>query len=167
MKWCLFFVLTFCGLISFAQQDSMQPPYKRFPSVPPFQILLGDSTTIYSKALLPKKTPVLLMVFSPDCSHCQHETEEILAHRDELKDVQIVMVTLHSIHDMKGFTTSYHLDQQQNIVVGKDIYFLLPSFFDIRNLPFHALYNKKGELIRAFEGTVGIEKLISLFNENN
>ena len=38
----------------------------------------------------------MLMVFSPDCEHCQHETEEIIKNIDQFKKYQIVMATLHA-----------------------------------------------------------------------
>src|SRR5215207_1721954 len=97
MKKCVSVFLIIAALVSNAQQDSMQPPYKRFPTLPPFHILLSDSSSVYAKAQLPKKTPVLFMVFSPDCSHCQHETEDLVKYREKLKDIQIVMITMYPL----------------------------------------------------------------------
>src|SRR5438046_1707375 len=94
-----------------AQSDSTQPPYKRFPHVPPFQLLLGDSTTVYQKETLPKGKPVLLMIFSPECSHCQHTAKDIVAHKDALKNIQIVMATLHTITQMNDFAKTYKLSE--------------------------------------------------------
>ena len=167
MRFILFSVLMLSGIASFAQLDSLRPAFKRFPEVPPIQILLSDSTTIYTKAQLPKKTAVLFMIFSPECSHCQHETEELLAHKDELKDVQIVMITMYPIWMMKEFIATYKLDQMPNVVVGRDFNYFTPGYFSIRNLPFLAMYNKKGALISAFEGSLGIEKVIEIFKNND
>ena len=76
------FILLGIGLLIFApliqaQKDSTQPAYKRFPSIPPFKILLTDSSTYFTKNDLPKKTPVMIMIFNPPCEHCQHETAEL------------------------------------------------------------------------------------------
>jgi len=106
------------------------------------------------------------MVFNPDCSHCQHETEEMIAHKDELKDVQIVMITMQPLWMMKDFISKYALADFPNVVVGKDIYYILPGFFDIRNLPYLAMYNKKGNLIGGFEGSLPIEKVIEILKNN-
>src|SRR6476619_2450389 len=122
----LFVCLTLGG---YAQVDSTTPPYKKFPSLPPVQLLLGDSTTIYSKKDIPGNKPVLVMIFSPDCSHCQHETEEILAHGEQLKNVHIIMATFHPLWQMNEFVTKYKLNEQPGITVGKDIYLLLPGFY--------------------------------------
>jgi thiol-disulfide isomerase/thioredoxin len=168
MKKCL---LLFGWLLSFSfafsQTDSVQiPPYKRFPTLPPFQILLSDSASMFTKAQLPAGKPVLFVLFSPECSHCQHETEELIAHRDELKDVEIVMITMHPLWMMKDFISTYGLAQYPNFIVGKDIYFIMPSFYNIHNLPYLAMYNKKGDLIMGFEGSMDINKLIETFRQN-
>lgn len=168
MKKCLTFLLfTFFFFSAFAQMDSSKlAPYQRYPTLPPIQILLSDSTTMYTKAQLPSNKQILFMVFNPDCSHCQHETEEMIAHKDELKDVQIVMITMQPVWMMKDFISKYGLADFPNVVVGKDIYYILPGFFDIRNLPYLAMYNKKGNLIGGFEGSLPIEKLIQILNNN-
>lgn len=166
MKHYLIFpLLLLITQICLAQVDSTTPPYKKFPSLPPFQILLSDSITLYTKAHLPKKTPVFFMLFSPDCSHCQHETEELIRHKDELKNIQVVMITMHSLSEMKAFISRYRLQDIENVIVGKDIYYILPSFYNFRNLPYSALYDRKGSLISTHEGPVGIPRVIGIFND--
>jgi len=162
----LFFFASIFFISVSAQSDSTRiPPYQRFPELPPIQILLSDSSTMYTKAQIPGGRPVLFMIFSPDCSQCQHETEELIAHMDELKDDQIVMITYHPLYMMKDFIANYGLSKYPNIVVGKDIYYITTSFFDIRNIPYLAMYNKKGKLIEGFAGSLPIPKVIEILNK--
>jgi thiol-disulfide isomerase/thioredoxin len=154
---------TFLFFVANAQGDSSKlPPYKRFPELPPIQILLSDSSTLYTKAQIQKNKPVLVMIFSPDCSHCQHETEEIIAHMDEMKDMQIIMITYHPVHMMKDFVSNYGLAKYANIVVGKDVYYITTGFFDIHNIPYLAMYDKRGKLIECFEGSLPIPEVIKI-----
>jgi thioredoxin-related protein len=154
------------SLFTNAQTENISiPPYKRFPSPPPFQLLLGDSVTRYTKANLPKK-PLLLLIYSPDCTHCQHTAEEIIASKEDLKNIQIVMATISSIRDMNAFQKKYKLDKMSNVVAGKDIYFLLPPFYGMKNFPYLALYDKKGKLILGFEGSMSIKKVVEAFRSN-
>lgn len=162
----LFFILSIFFISGFAQTDSTKaPPYQRYPTLPPIQILLSDSSTIYTKTQIPGGKPVLFMIFSPDCSHCQYETEELIAHMDELKDDQIVMITYYPLSAMKDFITNYGLAKYSNIVVGKDIYYITTGFYDIHNIPYMAMYDKKGNLIEGFEGSLPIPKVIELLNK--
>lgn len=165
MKLAFSLFVLLCTTTVFGQADSLQPAYKRFPTVPGLQLLLSDSTTKYTKADLPKKKPVLLVFFSPDCEHCQHEAEQMALHKEELKDIHIVMATTLPVYKMKAFAEQYGLNQMENVVVARDIYYLLPGFYQIRNLPYLALYDKKGKLIETFEGSVGMDKILSAFAE--
>src|SRR5437868_329142 len=104
----LFVMIFFAAISSFAQSDSakktiVQPPYQRFPDLPPFKLLKADSVTYFTKADLPKNKAVLLMIFDPNCDHCQHETEDLIKNIESFKNVQIVMSTNASFDKLKDF----------------------------------------------------------------
>lgn len=101
------------------------------------------------------------MLFNPDCDHCQHETEEIIKNIDHLKDVQIVMATMMPFVQMKSFYEKYDLQRFENITVGEDFQYTLPSFYKVRFMPYLAIYNKKGNLLTTFEGSMKMEDLIN------
>lgn len=166
MKFLFALCLSLSCFFGWAQNETTQPPYKRFPTVPPLQLLLGDSATKYTKNDIPRKKPVLVMLFSPECSHCQHTAEEMIKYKEDLKDIHIVMVTMHSISQMNAFMQDYKLTELKNVVAGKDIYYLLPPFYGISSLPYMALYNKKGDLILGFEGAMPIQKVLDTFKSN-
>lgn len=143
-----------------AQVDSIQPPYKKFPNFPPVKLLLVDSTTSTIKEELPNKKAVMLMLFSPDCDHCQHETEEIVKNIDRFEKITIVMATMRPYAEMMAFREKYGLAQYKNIIMGQDTQFFLLPFYNVKNLPFLAFYDKKGELISVFAGSMPIEKVL-------
>jgi thiol-disulfide isomerase/thioredoxin len=172
----LLYTLISIALLSFSQSDSAKkssssaqpeevtlPPYKRFPTVPPLKLLLLDSTSYFTKNDLKKNRPVLIIVFNPDCEHCKHETEEIIKNIDSLKNIQIVMATIMSFDLMKSFYEQYDLQRFQNIIVGKDVQYTLPSFYQMHFMPYLAMYNKKGNLLATFEGSMKMEDLIHTF----
>ena len=161
----LLIILFISTLSSYCQNDSIQPPYKRFPALPPLKLLLTDSSTYFTKNDFKKKSDILLILFSPDCDHCQHETEEIINHIDKFKNVQIVMATVMPFNMMKSFYQKYELSKYTNIVVGRDEFFFLIPYYNIGNLPFLAFYNKKGNLISVFEGSMPVEKVWAEFEK--
>jgi len=103
------------------------------------------------------------MLFNPECEHCKHETEEIIKNMDELKDVQIVMATMMTFDSMKAFYDKYELNRFSNINVGQDKKYTLPGFYQIRFMPYLAMYDKKGNLLTTFEGSMKIEDLVNTF----
>jgi thiol-disulfide isomerase/thioredoxin len=175
-KTFLLFILISINFFSIAQSDSAKksssynqqedvtlPPYKRFPSVPPLKLLLLDSTSYFTKNDLKKNKPVLIIVFNPDCEHCKHETEEIIKNMDSLKNIQIIMATIMPFDLMKSFYENYDLQRFQNVTVGKDVQYTLPSFYQMHFMPYLAMYSKKGNLLATFEGAMKIEDLIHTF----
>ena len=164
-KYFLAIILCFTSLIGHSQPDSTQPPYKRFPVLPPLKLLLTDSIAYFTKNDFKKKSNVLIMLFNPECDHCQHETEEIVNHIDRFKNVQIVMATMMPFDAMKSFYEKYELSKYKNIVVGQDQHFFLIPYYRVGNLPFLAFYNKKENLISVFEGSMPIEKVWTEFEK--
>ncbi len=148
-----------------AQTDSLAAPYKRFPSFPPAKLLLPDSVSFFTKADLPKKMPVMLMVFSPDCEHCQHETEELINNIDKFKNILIVMTTTMPFDSMLAYREKYHLERYKNIIVAQDTDYFLFTFYQVHNLPFLAFYDKKKELISVFEGGLSMKLVLKEFEK--
>ena len=165
MKPAFVFFLLLIGSTSFAQLDTMRPAYQRYPTIPSLQLILEDSATKYTKANLPKNKAVLIMVFSPDCDHCKQEAAQIVARKEDFKNIHVVMATTYPIYRMKEFAVNSGVSEMKNVVLAKDHYYLLPPFFDIRSYPFMALYNKKGDLIQTLEGSVEMEKVLAVFKE--
>ncbi len=140
-------------------------PYQKSPTVPPFRLLKADSANYVTKDDLKKNHPTLIMYFSPDCEHCKHQTENILADFSKFKDIEIVMATYQPFDEMKVFITHYNLTEYPNIKIGRDEKFFLAPFFRIRNLPYLALYDKKGDLITTFEGTQTAATILGGFEQ--
>lgn len=121
--------------------------------------------TWFKKADLAKNQPVLLMVFNPECDHCQHQTEQLLLDIENFKDIQIVFATPEDFDKMKAFNERYNLGKYSNIHVGRDTKFFLPPFYRMRNLPYLALYNRKGTLITTFDGNASTADLLKAFSK--
>jgi thiol-disulfide isomerase/thioredoxin len=147
--------------------DSMQPPYLRFPNLPPFSLLKVDSSGYLTKDDLKKNHLTLLMYFSPECEHCKHQTEDLLASMAQFKDVEIVMATLLPFQEMKEFYNYYRIADHPNIKMGRDEKAVLPGFYKMRSLPYLALYDKKGKLITTFEGNQKATTIINAFNKGS
>jgi len=162
MKRSFLLILTLSlSVAGISQTDSIpEAPYKRFPSVPPFKLLLTDSSTYLTKDDLEKKKSVMIMLFSPDCEHCNHETEDIIKNIEAFKKVQVIMATVLPFDKMIDFYKKHDLKRFDNIIVGKDVGFFFPVFYNIHTLPFLAFYNKKKELISVFPGALPVEKVI-------
>lgn len=158
-------MLTLIGALSMlgATAQSDIPAYKKFPTVPPFTLLQADSTTFTKNDL--KKQPVIIMYFSPTCDHCQHQWADMMKRKEDLKQFQIVMATYQPFEEMVEFYQKEHIADYPNIHVGRDEKYFLPPYYQIRSLPYLALYDKQGNLITTFEGNVKIDRLLDAFKK--
>lgn len=154
-----FLVIACCQTV-FAQEDTTLL-YLRFPIVPPFKIITMADSTAFTKDDLKKKKATIIMVFSPDCEHCQHETKELIAHIDLFKKAQIVMVSPLEYDYIKKFYEEYKIADYPNIIMGRDPGYYFGTFYKVRSFPSIFLYDKKGNFVQKFDGSVPVEKIAS------
>jgi peroxiredoxin len=142
------------------QQDTL-PAYQRLAHIPSFKIQLADSSW-YSKADLPTKKPILILYFSPDCGHCQLETEDLISKLKDLKDLHVVMITSKPYDEMTTFADHYKLSRFKSIKIGSDPQRLITNFYEVKFTPFSALYDRRGKLIKAYTDGIDWKELTSL-----
>lgn len=159
------FILTiglFIAQVSFSQaaeSDTTKPVYLRFPTIPQFTIYKASDSTKFTREDLEKRKPTVFIIFSPDCEHCQHETEALIANIDKFKHAQIVMVEYLSHEQMVKFYKDYKIENYPNIIMGRDPKYFLPLFFKVESLPAIYVYDKKGKFKQAFSGSVKMDKI--------
>lgn len=136
-------------------------PYQKTPYIPSFRIQMPDSSW-FSKASLKPKKPTLIVYFSPDCGHCQTETEELLSKMKEFNNLQIVMITSRPFKDMANFAEHYKIKRFPSIKIGSDPARLVTRFYDVKFTPFSALYDNKGKLEKVYEKGIDMKELVSL-----
>ena len=157
------FLATLCHVSStgFCQATDSLSPHKQFPFIPSFQLMKADSSKFYMKDAIPKKSAAVVIVFSPGCSHCRHQAQEITSHIQLLANVHFLFATAYPINEMKQFISDYGLDKFPNIQVGQDKGMNLNSFYKIKALPGIFVYNKKGKLVAEFVSNVTADVLAS------
>ncbi len=135
----------FCGSSSAQIQPPLEPAFKRIPTIPPFNILLARDSSVFTKGQLRKKRSVIIMVFSPDCDHCIHATEDLIKNIKSFKNTEIILTSSLSYESIRKFYKDLNLAAYPNIHVGYDSKRFLNSFFDVRSFPSIFLYDKKGD----------------------
>ena len=163
-----FFLLAFILLktICWAQVPTTDtiPIYKQFPDIPSFSLSRVPDSTVFTKDSLKKNVATIIIMFSPDCEHCQHETRNLMAKMNLLpKDVQIVMASPLNYVDILKFYKEYHIYDCPNIIMGRDPVWYLGGFYQVHNFPTIAIYNDKGKFIELMDGSVKIEKIAAAF----
>lgn len=154
-------VLLFAAACSHAQTDSTLL-YLRFPTVPPFTITKVTDSIRFTKADLSRKKATIIIIFSPDCEHCQHETKELTANIKLFKKAQIIMASPLEHQYLKKFYDDYNIASCPNIIMGRDPGYFFGTFYRIRSFPAIFVYNKKGNFVKEFDGSVPVKKIAEI-----
>lgn len=154
MKRVILLIALIFGLGSLKAQNT-----SNIENIPPYRILTKDSVFV-TPANLKKGKPVMIVYFSPDCTHCQHFTEEIKSKMDAEKkkgisifrNTQIVMVTYTALLNMKLFYIDYELAKYPNITMGTEgTTYTVLRYYSVKTTPYIAVYGKNGKLVQGFE----------------
>ena len=147
-----------------------EAPYKKDLQMPRFSILLPDSSSFTPEQIPEKYNHTLIIYFAPDCGHCQHEAKAIVQKMDSLKTVFFVFAAYKPLEDIRGFASYYGLDKFENVRVGRDPRYYIPSFYRVKYTPFIAIYNKKGILEKIYDTETTpvpeVGELIDFINRN-
>lgn len=147
-----------------AQSSSQQPTYLRYPEVPPFA-MTTPSGKVFTNKDLKKHKPVMIMLFSVDCEHCQHETQDITQHIDQFKGVQLIMITPANHAEMTAFYQGYGIGRYPGVItMGTDSTRRLNMFYRQAYFPGIYIYNKNNKLVYYHEGTAKIDTLAHYFH---
>src|SRR3569833_2471520 len=137
---------------------------KNIQNIPPFKILRQDSTWFSAKDLK-KNKPVMIIYFSPDCSHCQHLMYDLRTKIKQIKNVQIVLVTFTEPSMLKmiqDFYKTNNLKKYPNITVGTEGHsYTVQRYYQVRMTPFIAIYDHKGKLVKAYAKAPNVNELVA------
>lgn len=166
MRFIVYLFTLFIPAAVFAQPArDTNAAYLKTKDYPNIQLLLADSTTVFTKADLPKDKTVAIVFFSPECEHCQHTAEILKNKMDSLTNLFMVwnanMVDNFSL--VKEFYYKYGFNKYSNIKMGKEINYYLPVYYMIETTPYCAIY-KNGKLFTEFRGNVEAADLIAVAN---
>lgn len=139
------------------------PLFIKQPVIPSFRLINVADSSIFTKDFLDKRKATILMVFSPDCEHCQQMTKEITANIKKFKKVQIVMTSPLPYDFIKKFYIDYKIAKYPIITLARDPTYFLGNFFKVRSFPSFFIYNKKGELVNWYNGETPLEKIIASY----
>ena len=131
--------------------------YDAPPRLPDLPLLTTEGVRINTQAVEGK---VALVLFQPDCDHCQREAEAIRAHLDAFAGYRLYFVTYAPMADIEQFAQDYRLNEQENIFFAfAEVQPILDNFGSIPT-PSLYLYSDEKKLLKAFEGETSIEEVL-------
>ena len=141
--------------------------YLKFPKLPAFNILSMDSEGVFNTYNIPKGHVTALILFDPDCSHCQAMVKTLTAGMDSLKDIRFYFVTLsRNMQHIRNFYKENHLDEYKNVIeMGRDTEFFFLNFYKTKSFPAIAVYDKHKEFMAIKEGGFTVSELYNVVHD--
>lgn len=160
------------GFAAMAQQSHRVPPppppmnreelpYKKSRDLPAFNILKSDSVEIFNTFYIPKGRPIALMLFSPDCKHCNDLTDRLINGMDSLSDIRFYIMSMtENMTAIRKFAKDHHLEKYKNIeLVGCDYEFFFITHFGAMRVPTVAIFNSDKQFVELFESEITVNDL--------
>jgi hypothetical protein len=120
----------------------------------------GVSKPVLTNDDLANKANLFVMMFNPNCSHCQDETVRLGQNSALFKKSKLVLVAAPNMQSyIRDFIKYTHFEQYPFMYLGIDSSDFTKKAFLYKALPQINIYNKHRELIKIFSGEVAIDSL--------
>jgi peroxiredoxin len=124
--------------------------------LPAMPITLLDGSTFSAKEL---KGKIILVLFQPDCDHCQHEATEIQANLPSFKNYTLYFISSSPPAENEKFATDYKLKGESNIHFGTTASENIINNFGPIQAPSVYIYSDQ-KLVKEFNGQVDVGVII-------
>jgi thiol-disulfide isomerase/thioredoxin len=136
----------------FSQYDTTAP-YLKTKLMPAFTVLSLDSVP-FTQTVLSQGKSSLIMLFNPDCEHCQHQMQLLLTIPELTQNTNVILSSTETLPKIKSFYDKFHLEKYPLIRIGKDYKYFFGGFFQPKTIPVLAFYNKQNQLVYFNQGNV-------------
>lgn len=153
-------VILLCGFACTKKQKESASSEMVIPPIvndlPAMPITLPDGSTFNAKEL---KGKIILVLFQPDCDHCQHEATEIQANLASFKSYTLYFVSSSPQAENEKFATDYKLKGESNIYFGTTASEHIINNFGPIQAPSVYIYSDQ-KLVKEFNGQVDVGVII-------
>jgi len=157
----IFLIFCFVGLScthSTSEKQNISTSIQKPVDLPDIAFTKLTGERFQGKDLVGKN--VILILFQPDCDHCQRETKQIREHLQSFSGYQLYFVTNTPVAEVDKFAREYRLFEKPNVAfVLTDVQSILTHFGSIPT-PSLYIYNAAGMLVHKFNGETDISVIL-------
>ena len=143
----------------FCQYDTT-PPYLKDKLRPELNTLLTTDSVSFTPKMLKPGMHTIIMMYNPECGHCQSQMELFLSMPEVISQAQIILASTLPIYKIKEFSARYKLSNYADIHVCKDNSWFLGKFFQPKTIPVLAFYNKQNQFTFLSQGNASKAQIL-------
>lgn len=133
--------------------------------LPPFQMVQANGK-VFRAQDLPMGKPIVIIYFSPECDHCEKMMKEFKKKEASFNKASVAMITHLPVASVAKFVQQYGLKKYSNVYVGTEgSTFFVKNYYKIEHMPFIALHDKNGNLVKEYRNEGPLTDLINQLNK--
>jgi cytochrome oxidase Cu insertion factor (SCO1/SenC/PrrC family) len=145
-----------CTRTSTENKKEAVEPVQKNNDLPSMNLTTLNGTQVNTQTLTGKS---ILILFQPDCDHCQREAKEIREHIEAFRDYSVYFVSADPMPTIEKFAKDYDLSSQANFFFGMTTVESVLNNFGPIPAPSVYIYSDQA-LMQKFNGEVSIDKIL-------
>lgn len=145
-----------CSTPKSEKQESPTPVAPATNDLPQMKVTTSDHSTVDLHNVTGK---TMLILFQPDCDHCQREAQEIRKHLDEFSEYALYFISADQLPAIEQFGKDYDLLGHKNVkFAATTVESVLGNFGPISAPSVYIYVDQK--LVKKFNGEVEIDLIL-------
>jgi peroxiredoxin len=160
MKYTLFVFAVILAAVSCTRSEKKEAAEEglfQSNDFPNMQVRLLNGNALNAKTFDGK---TVLVLFQPDCDHCQHEAEQIENNLSAFSDYNVYFVSSSPVEEIKKFANDYKLSGIPNVLFGLTTTESILNNFGAIQAPSIYIYSHEGKLVKHFNGQVEVGEIM-------
>lgn len=122
-------------------------------------LVTADSSQVSVRQL---KGKTILVVFQPDCEHCQREAGQINKHIAAFENYQLYFISSSPMEEIRQFASDYAFSRLPNVHFGWAPTASITNNFGSISAPSMYIYDLNGKIVRIFNGETDIHEILKV-----
>lgn len=147
-----------------AQTDSTAPYWKN-RQMPAFSLLRPDSS-LYTNKDLDSAKSTLIMLFNPECEHCQDQYKLLTTTIPQYAShIQVILSATETMEKIRIFAGRFDVSKYPYIHLVRDHKYQLGPVFQPKTIPVLILYDRHQQFMKINQGALAKKELLIWLQE--
>ncbi|AYB30618.1 hypothetical protein D4L85_08520 [Chryseolinea soli] len=127
--------------------------------LPELTVNLLNGTPVNLRTL---KGKVILILYQPDCDHCQRESTALREHIETLQPYEVYFITASTVQESEAFAKAYKFNDQINVHFALTPVEKIINTFGPISAPSLYVYSEDHALVKHFNGETPVEDILKV-----
>ena len=146
-------------------QTDTSARYWKNKSLPHFTLLNLDST-LFTEADLQKNKYTIIMLFNPECEHCQNQFKQLVSMPEVAASAQVILSATETMDKIKRFNTRFGVANYPFVHIARDHKFTFSPIFQPKTIPVLVFYDRHNQFIAIKQGEADKKEIANWLMKN-